>query len=315
MKFLLWIKAVFAAGLLFSIALPAPVRASDDAKPAVEQVDPQKLEAAQAFLTASDFENQISEMKPPMMRQMMTLIVGQLEAKVQNAEERERLRQFSTHLSDAIANRFIEKRKEMMDLMAVAYARALTIEELQALTDFQQSPAGRKFNAALPELMNDAFPRIMKIMMGGDVQIADPIEPEKRRAVEEMMEASRFDQTIDLMLEQMAQQNAASQMPPGTPPEAVQEADAASKAMIEQFKSRQNEIKMLVVSIWGKRLDIEDVRAVTAFYETPIGKQTLDAMPRLFAEQQKMQQQMLNLMFADIGQIVQETLEKQGLQP
>ena len=306
---------VLVAFMLAAPSLAPIAQAQETSVIAGEQVDPQRLAAAREFLEASDFDEQITRMLPPLMEQVTNAVGQQMGADQLNEKELAGFREFSKLLSETVSNKFLEKKVELADLTALVYARALTVEELNALTGFQQSPAGQKFNEVLPEIMVEVMPKIMTgIITGGPIQSGSPLDPEKERAIEDMLEASQYDRTIDLMLEQIAAPTSPSAIPPGVSEQEIKQMDAAQKAMIEQFKSRKQELRQLIASIWGQKLGIEEIKAVTVFYQTPIGQQILTSMPKIFEEQQKLQEKMFSVMFADMAAIVQDIVQKQQSQ-
>jgi len=54
---------------------------------------------------------------------------------------------------DGQLKRLMSYRDAMIDDFAVVYAQRFTVEELEAVTDFYQSPTGQKFIEAMPALM------------------------------------------------------------------------------------------------------------------------------------------------------------------
>lgn len=303
---------ILAAFLLTGPSLAQVAYAEDKSVIADEQVDPQRLAAAYALLEASDFERQMSEMLPPLIDQMMDVISQHLGKTMLDPQQRSEFDKVSKLISKAITEKFLEQKPELTKFMALVYGRALTVEELKALTDFQKSPAGRKFNAALPEIMAETVPTIMNAMMTGTPFDSDgkSLDPEKKRAIGEMLEASQYDHAIELMLDQIAQPPQTGALPSEITAEELEEMNAASKAMADQFRSRKQELKEYTASVWGKRLEIEEINAVTSFYKTEAGQQILTSMPKIFEEQQKLQEKMFVTMFSDMDTMIQEIIEK-----
>lgn len=306
---------IILASLLLAVpSLSQVAHAQDKSVIAGEQVDPQRLAAARALLEAGDFEQLMSKILQsmmPMMEQAMSAYAERPGAAQLSPKQRKEFREISKLLSKALTDKFQQKLPELTELTLLVYARALTVEELHALTEFQKSPAGRKFTAATPEIMTEIMPNMITAMMTGKpIASNGALDPEKQRAIEEMLETSRFDSTMDLMLEKMAQQTPTGALPPEVSEQTLQEMEAEKKTMIEQFKSRKQELKQYVASAWGKRFEIEEINAVTNFYKTESGQRILTSMPKIIEEQQKLQQKMFSTMFSDMGTMFQDVIRK-----
>ena len=86
------------------------------------------------------------------------------------------VRQVFTELSA----KFVDRKAELIDQIALAYAEQLTLEQLSAITDFYRSPAGAKFVEVQPQMMRKA----MALGQRWGAEIGREIEAEARRELQ-----------------------------------------------------------------------------------------------------------------------------------
>ena len=63
-------------------------------------------------------------------------------------------------------------RERLMQAEATAYAQELSISDLRAIVSFQRSAAGRRYRAAVPEVIKSTMEQIGKMDFKGDVTAA-----------------------------------------------------------------------------------------------------------------------------------------------
>lgn len=125
---------VLAIGML--LADTRPLQAQQPAPPA------EALQAAKDLLASLGSDKQLESMIPLMLQNIRQLIVRQSP-------------QAEKQIDEALASlmtKFTARRGELIDEVAVAYARMVPVEDLKAMTAFFQSPAGQRFVALQPEL-------------------------------------------------------------------------------------------------------------------------------------------------------------------
>lgn len=164
---------------MLALCAPAPIRAQDAQQPAAtppaSDVAPDRLAAARDLLQATNTEAQFSTVIPLMFSQLKQSI----------PPSGPKMQQELDQVFDEVQKQFIERRGEVLDQIAILYARKFSAEEMKALADFYRSPIAQKFVAAIPELTAEA----MKIGNVWGRQIAVDAE----RKVREEMRRRGFD--------------------------------------------------------------------------------------------------------------------------
>jgi hypothetical protein len=145
------------------------------AAPAGEPVEADRLAAARDLLAATNTEAQFSMVIPMMF--------GQLKQSIPPSGPK--MQEELDRVFDEIQKQFIDRRVEVLDQIAILYARKFSAEEMRGLASFYRSPMGQKFIAAMPELTADA----MKLGNAWGRQIAMDAE----RKVREEMRKRGFD--------------------------------------------------------------------------------------------------------------------------
>jgi uncharacterized protein len=130
------LSAALTLTVLFALV---PVHAQK--KPA----DPATVTAAKDLLIALGSDKQVETMIPLMLQSMRGVIVKQSPGATQAIDE----------ALDAVAKKMNSRRTELLDLMAIIYAERVTADDLKAMTAFFVSPAGKRFVAMQPEMMQE----------------------------------------------------------------------------------------------------------------------------------------------------------------
>jgi hypothetical protein len=144
------IAVLLIAGVM-AIPRAAPAGAQEStppaAAPSADGVEPDRLAAARDLLQATNTEAQFATVIPMMFSQLKQSIPPS------GPKMQEELDQ----VFDEVQKQFIERRREVLDQIAILYARKFSAEEMKTLADFYRSPIAQKFVTAIPELTADAM--------------------------------------------------------------------------------------------------------------------------------------------------------------
>ena len=151
--------AAIAMVILLSLAAPPTTRA--------QAPDAARLAAAKNLMDVAGVAKQFDEMMPLLIRQLTQSFVS---VAPDRAEE---IRQVFAQLN----TRFIDRKGELIDQIAVVYAERLTLDDLAAIVAFYTSPAGIRFVSAQPDIMRQS----MMLGQRWGAQIGREIEEEARR--------------------------------------------------------------------------------------------------------------------------------------
>jgi hypothetical protein len=308
--------AMAALWLLSGAPSPAlsqqPAATTEQARPA--EADPARIAAAQQLVKASKVEQQLAETMPILMRQIGEGIAPLFESSIPSEKGRTELREIMKHSMTEMEKIVMERQGELIALMAGSYARTLTVEQMTGLAQFYESPAGQKFIAASPRIASELVPMILGLISGKPLQIDRNVDPAALEAAREAMRVSKSEQLLDAMLGQM--EPPAEMLPPdaaGSP-----EANDMLKKLNDMqtnMTSRRGEMLDLMASIWAKHFTVEEMRAVIAFYRTPVGTSVIDAMPALIADQQSVTQGFYQSISTDLIARMQTMMKTRGLPP
>jgi hypothetical protein len=136
------------------------------------------------------------------------------------------------------------------------------------------------------------------------------LNPEKERAINEMLEANQFDCSVELRMDLFARLTQPISSQAGLPGREIKEMNAGSKATLEKFELQRQQVKQHVISVLGKKLELEEIKAITDFYQTAIAQQILQSMPQIVEEMRKIQQKIDAVISSDTDRIIQEMNSK-----
>jgi hypothetical protein len=144
-----------AAGLLVagSPALAQGVPASAVGAPAPEAVDPERLALAREMTQAVDMGSAMRNMFGGMANAMKL-------PESATPDERERARQFVISLGAGLQ----AVSPDLMDGVAMLYAKTFTAQEMRDALTFYRSPSGRALLAKQPAVMSEVAPLMMGLM-------------------------------------------------------------------------------------------------------------------------------------------------------
>lgn len=146
--------AALASGL-WVLALLHPVAAQDQqAAPekapseriseALEQeFDPEELKLARRLVDATDVTRPFDTILPEVADKAKTTLI----------RSNPQMQLGIIEVVDRVALEMVEQRSELEDIVAKIWASAFTMQELQTLLDFYQTPAGEKYAEVFPEIL------------------------------------------------------------------------------------------------------------------------------------------------------------------
>lgn len=124
---------------------------------------------------------------------------------------------------------------------------------------------------------------ILALSFGVTAARAADISPEKRAAIDELMEISdvrnMMDQIMPQMLQSVEQMIAAQN--PGRDHEI---ASILTRYFGESFESYEDDFYEGLYIVYDRHLSVDDIKAMTEFYKTPAGQRILAALPRITQE-------------------------------
>jgi uncharacterized protein len=188
-------------------------------------------------------------------------IVSQVLEQVEDPALREQVRKEVADSQKAMQQELMKQRGELVDIVAAAYARSFTVEEMNAIAAFHRSPLGEKLiKITLDE--NDDRLEIVNLMMAGKPIPKPAVDPAKLKAVKEMMDASGVTPNT---LSSLAGEGGPSQ------PDS-------------QFAEMMSQIYDWNIARLASALTPEEIAGITSFYKSPSGSKFAKAMPQIMAE-------------------------------
>jgi hypothetical protein len=115
--------------------------------PSAAQDNSEKLQAARDLLKATNAEEQFAVVVPLMFRQMRQAMPPP------GPDQQDSVDQVFAE----VEKQFVARSGELIDQIAVLYARMFSVEEMTTLTEFYKTPVGRKFIEATPQLAAEAM--------------------------------------------------------------------------------------------------------------------------------------------------------------
>ena len=110
---------------------------------------------ARELFVAMRYEETVDQLLAVMMPQMIA---------AENRRYRGLTPAQQTAISDSIREAMAALSPEMQELMATAYARVFTVEELRGLRDFYNSPLGQAFMRKSPEATEQSMAALMALV-------------------------------------------------------------------------------------------------------------------------------------------------------
>lgn len=151
--------AIFAAAFVASV-FPAGAQQTSPLQ------DPARIAAARDLLIAMGSDAQFDAVIGTMTRQMAVLFKQQQPAHAAAIDE----------VFSLLGKRFVERKQEVIEMVAPLYAEKFTAEELREITAFYATPIGRKLVQELPGLTQ----RGVLVGMRWGQKIGEDVEREAR---------------------------------------------------------------------------------------------------------------------------------------
>jgi hypothetical protein len=137
-------------------------------------------------------------------------------------------------------------------------------------------------------------------------------DAERIAAAKELMEASgsadQFDQVMPMMMSRLSQSFEAMR---------PEKADEIRKVMTEgmkRFTARKHELLEQIAGIYARTMSLEDLKAITAFYQSPAGTRFRQAMPSIAQQSMLAGQKWGSQIGAQIEQEMRAELKKRGIE-
>ena len=136
--------------------------------------DAEQRAAVKELLDAMNFKQMMSQISGPMMQQIRQLTDDMVEkssskgslAPEQVNDLRNTARESSAKSFKAMTDLYNDPQfvESFEGIMARAYARNFTLDEIKATTAFYVSPAGKKTLTVMPKMMQETMPEMMAII-------------------------------------------------------------------------------------------------------------------------------------------------------
>lgn len=120
------------------------------------------------------------------------------------------------------------------------------------------------------------------------VPAASPEAHKEAAALVEMVGANKqAEQLLGIMRQQMIQvvMRAGAKPPandPSKPPEMMKPEDAAKivdELMMPDFIAQRNDLNTQIIDVWANNFSLDDMKALRAFYNTPVGQKLIATLP------------------------------------
>jgi hypothetical protein len=144
------------ATLLFAAApttAAPPCAATTAPCPPAEALDPAALEAARAFLRASDFEAQLVQTARRAAMASLVAMVERTEIERGETVPSERMERIRNVMLAGVEEVVGEIKANAMEEAAATYARHFTADELREMSSLYEQPVGIKFKQLAPVLI------------------------------------------------------------------------------------------------------------------------------------------------------------------
>lgn len=213
--------------------------------------DPNTVALANAVLDAMDFEGRYDRLVP----------------RIQIANDA---------VADAAAQSMLTFNKkylgptQLRPLLADAYAKLFTMQELHDLVTWYASPLGRKLEATIPTLIAAAHPLLES---ASREQTHSPADPKNITLANAVLDAMDFEGRYD---RRVAQTTIAS--------------DAEASARAAEFPSTFNtnyvgpgQLRPLIAGVYAKLFTEQELRDLVTWYASPLGRKLEATRPALTA--------------------------------
>jgi hypothetical protein len=268
-------------------------------------IDPARLDAARGFVQAAQFEKQsahgVSGLINRLSSQIMPILTSALPPEKRTAETPKLFEESSVEIEKVVANKF----RQWIDRVTMAYARAMSTEQLTAISEFYRSSLGQKFMRASPVNVEGMGFLILDWLTGKPAQLPGNTDPTAIDAAREAIRMSKSDKLLDEFLVLMS-----------GPPDGIElRGDPKWIDTIRTNLTRRNEMLEFIAAVWARRFTIEEMQTITAFYRTPIAASVAEVMPTITREQTKITTAFYKECSADLSAWTDDMLKKLDSQP
>jgi hypothetical protein len=287
--------------LTASLAFSQP-SATDTPQIQTTDVDPARLDAARRFMQAAQFERQsahgVASLANGYASNIVPLLAKALLAQKRMAEAPQLLKDARAEIEKIVENKF----RAWNDRVAMGYARGMTAEQLDAISEFYRSPAGLKFISASPVNIAETGYLIIQWLTGEPADLAGKNDPAVIEAAREAIRTSQSDKMLDEFRVLMS----------GPPDGIEQRGDPKRLEMLRNNLARRDEMLEFMAVIWATRFTTEQLQAVTAFYRRPLATSVAEAMPAIVRAQTKITNAFYNECNAELAAWKDDALKKLG---
>jgi uncharacterized protein len=138
-----------------------------------------------------------------------------------------------------------------------------------------------------------------------------PPTPAALATAEELLRAlgteKQFEAVLPMMMGQMRQVIVQAN------PSASKDIDEVLGALSTKFSARKSDIIPLSAQVYARRLSVDDMKAMTAFFKTPAGARFVETMPQLTQESMMVGQQWGRKLGEEVERDLRQELSKRGL--
>ena len=162
--------------------------------------DAEQRAAVKELLDAMNFKQMMSQIPGPMMQQMRQLTDDMVEkssskgslAPAQVNDLRNAARVSSAKSVKAVTDLYNDPQfvESFVGIMARAYARNFTLDEIKATTAFYVSPAGKKTLTVMPKMMQETMPEMMAIIAPRMSEIMESTTKDVAAQIEKVSKAA-----------------------------------------------------------------------------------------------------------------------------
>jgi hypothetical protein len=231
----------------------APATLSESAQAA----DPTRLAAARDLMKAAKADELYGKIFSGLSGTGSDEITSPILEQIQDPAMRERVRKEVAESQMAMQQELMKQRDGLLDIVAAAYARAFTVEEMEAVTAFHRSRLGAKLNKIALDEQGAAAEMVKAMIQNKPLPKPASADPAKLKAVKVMMEAGGMS----------GAQNSMFNAPSGSP-----------------FAAASNEINDWSAARLANALTLEEMAGITAFFKSPSGSKFVKATPQIMQD-------------------------------
>ena len=174
------------AALLMVVAVKAQCsRGAAAATGTTSQVDPAKAQEIRHMLDVMGVTKQAADMLRAMLPQMMKMMEDSMKSSMansmppggQSADAQQRLAEYEKTIDRLMQEKMLQKfdKLDLYSIYVPVYDKYFSIEDVQAITAFYESPAGRKMLSTMAPMVADVMAAMSPVMMKMTADIQNEI--------------------------------------------------------------------------------------------------------------------------------------------